>query len=189
MSSKVPINLKGRDLEIFYRHVAGMTNNDIASDLGISPQTVSNTINSDWAKNEMALLHARTLDKIAEGTYSPLVLARAASSEAMAIQVALMRSPVVRPETRARIADSIMDRAGYRPPTRVESLDLNDVFDKMSLEETEEYATSGRLPDRFRGTNIAQFLGGGDTQEHDITPTEHYTPELESDDSTEIELE
>ena len=187
MATTNPVVIKGRDMEILYKHACGMKNREIAELLGVSEQTVSNTINSTWAKNELALLHARTLDSIANGSYSPLAYARAFANEAIAIQVALMRSPNVKANVRARIADSILDRGGYKPAQRIETLDLTDVFDKMTPEELDEYATSGNLPERFSGTNISRFLGNADLE------TE-YTVESESVDSrsqsdiTEIEV-
>jgi hypothetical protein len=163
MATLLPKRISGRDMEILYRHACGMKNKDIAEDLGITDVTVSHTINSDWAKNELALLHARTLDKIANGSYSPLAYARAHANEAIAIQVMLMKSPNVKAQVRAKIADSILDRGGYRPATRIENLDLNDVFDKMSPEELDDYATSGALPERFSGTQISRYLGPTDS--------------------------
>lgn len=167
-------------MEILYKHACGLKNKDIAESLGISEQTVSSTINSDWARNELALLHARTLDKIADGSYSPLAYARAIANEAMAIQVALMRSPSVKANVRARIADSILDRAGFKPAQRVESLDLTEVFDKMSPEELDEYATSGILPARFTGTQVSRFLSSGSDIETEFIA-------IESDESKPID--
>lgn len=169
MATSTPVTIKGRDMEILYKHACGLKNKDIAAILGISEQTVSTTINSDWAKNELALLHARTLDKIANGTYSPIAYARAFANEAIAIQVSLMRSPAVKANVRARIADSILDRAGYRPAQRVESIDLNEVFEKMSPEELDEYATTGNLPERFSGTQVSRFLGSAGDIEPDYS--------------------
>lgn len=151
--------IKARDMEILYRHACGMKNKEIAEDLGITPQTVSNTLNTPWARNELAILHARTIDSIANGSYSPLALARAYANEALSIQISLMKSPHVRAQVRARIADSILDRAGYKPAQRIENLDLNDVWDKMTPEELDHYAASGELPERFNGTQISRFLG------------------------------
>jgi hypothetical protein len=46
---------------------------------------------------------------------------------------------------------------------RTEQVSLNDLFDRMSTQELEEYAQSGTLPKWFKG--VAQTASGTDSQE------------------------
>lgn len=153
-----PKRIKGRDLEILSRHLLGMSNKDIALDLGISETTVSQKINSDWFRNELAEILASTVTKIANGQYSPMTIARAHALEAMNKNIDLMRQ--ARSERVAQLsAWDILDRAGYKAPQKVEVVDVNDLFDRMTADELDDYASTGQLPARF--SNQQNLLGGG----------------------------
>lgn len=148
MSSQQPVRLKGRDLEILYRHLAGQTNKEIALDLGLSEGTISGKVNSDWFRNELALIHARTVTNITAGQYSPIAIARAHALEAMNKNIEQMRFAKDE-RVQQRAAWDILDRSGNKAPNRVETLNINDLFDQMTAEELEDYATNGKIPDRL----------------------------------------
>jgi|SRR5688572_9862815 len=146
MSSLQPKYLKGRDLEIFYRHLAGQSHSDIAADLGISSSTVSTTVNSDWFRNQLAEVHAKTIAAITSGNYSPLSVARAHANEAMLKNIELMRFGRNQKIQQSSAWD-ILDRAGYAAPKKTEHTNVNDMIEKMTIPETEEYLATGTIPE------------------------------------------
>lgn len=169
-------HIKGRDLEIFYRHLQGMSNIDIATDLGIVPQTVSNVTSSDWCRNELAQVHARTLEKIATGTYSPMALARSYGVAAMKQNIHLMLHSKS-DQVKQHGAWDILDRIGLKPAQRMEHVNMDEIIDNMSADEAEHYAQTGDLPSRLNA-NIVDY-------DLDITP-DPGDPGQENPDTTAI---
>jgi hypothetical protein len=155
-------------MEILYLHMIGESNRNIAAQLGISESTVSGKLNSDWFRNQKAEIHARTVTSFSNGTYSPLAVARSFSLEALNTVVDLMRG--ARSERiRQLSAFDILDRAGAKAPTRVETTDMNKLFDQMTAEELEAYAIDRKIPDRLtRGLENLQSPGGGSDKDSTV---------------------
>lgn len=102
--------LRGRHHKILQLHATGKFNNkEIAEMLGITPQTVCNTINSQLGQRKLQHLYSDgdeavhdLLDEIQ--SIAPIALAE--------LEEALLSDEVSR-DTRISVAQDILDRAGY----------------------------------------------------------------------------
>jgi DNA-binding CsgD family transcriptional regulator len=141
--------LSGRDLQIFAMHMQGVSNLEIASALSISPQTVSNTINSEFFVSEKRRVYSQTIDKITEnaaGTFSPLTIAKANASRMMQLNVEIAET-AKDPRVKLQAVHDILDRVLGKPKQRIAIEDEADrLLEKMSESELAAYAATGALP-------------------------------------------
>lgn len=108
----------GRHKQIVRLHVQGYSNVQIAEFLGVTPQTVSNTLNSRIAHDQIQNLNEGIDDTVKE------VAAHIQDIAPRAVQILeeMMEDESVAGSTRARIADRILDRAGHMPTQKVQNL-------------------------------------------------------------------
>lgn len=151
--------ISGRDLEIFYRHMMGMANKDIAVDLNLSEGTISQKINSDWFRHEKAKVHAMTVSAITSGKYSPLTIARANAVKMMQLNLGIAEGGKIE-ANRLRAIHDILDRAMGKAVQRSAVVDDPSAdFERMTADELDRYAESGELPEWAKDGP----LGGGGT--------------------------
>jgi len=104
--------LWGKQKEIIRLSASGLyTNKEIAEIVGVTPQTVSNIINSELGQSQIEILQGM---RDAEAVDVSIMIKKLAPI-ALSIQQELMLSPDEKSELKSRIADSILDRAGHVP--------------------------------------------------------------------------
>ena len=144
-----PPQLKGRDLQIFSLHMLGKTNLEIAALVGVTAQTVSNTINTPYFQEAKRRVFDETINEItknASGAFSPLTIAKAAAGRLMARNIALAENAKSEQVQAACIKD-VLDRVIGKPTQRIAVEDLTDsIIDRMSDEEMEAYCKDGIIP-------------------------------------------
>lgn len=124
----------------------GRSNLEIAAILGISAQTVSNTINTDYFRAQKASAFAETVKGITSGEYSPLTIAKANAAKMMALNVQIAESGKAE-SNRLRAIHDILDRACGKATQRVIVDDVDSIIERMSNEELALYAEKGEMPE------------------------------------------
>jgi len=94
--------------EILRRVAVGQRMADVARDLGISSQTVSNTVNSVLGRRKLAILRA----EMDADTIDLRMRIKELASEAVETIAGIMRSEGTAPAVRLRSAVDILDREG-----------------------------------------------------------------------------
>lgn len=127
----------------------GKTNLEIASLLSITPQTVSNTINTQYFQDAKAKVFNDTITEITKntsGAFSPLTIAKAAAGRLMARNIALAETAKSE-QVQAQCIRDVLDRVIGKPTQRIAVEDLTDsIIDRMSEEELEAYCKDGTTP-------------------------------------------
>lgn len=139
-------------------HMQGISNTEVASIIGCTPQTVSNTIRSPYFQEAKQKVFSDTVDEITQnigGRFSPLSIAKANAAQAMQINVEMMLHSK-REESRLRACHDILDRVMGKPTQRIAIEDLEDsILERMSESETELYVTQGVVPDWARDAGLS----------------------------------
>lgn len=108
--------------EIILLKLQGYKNTQIAELLGISPQTVSNTINSDLGKEKLSRLRE---ERDGEATQFHQRV-NELTERALEVYSEIFENPSVDYKMKKETADTIvMDIAGHRAPTKVQSQNMN----------------------------------------------------------------
>lgn len=138
--------VSGRDLQIFALHMLGKSNIEIAATLGITTQTVSNTINTDYFKAEKSKVFAETIKGISSGAYSPLTIAKANAAKMMSLNVQIAETGKSE-SNRLNAIHDILDRACGKATQRLIVDDVDSIIERMSNEELALYAEKGEMPE------------------------------------------
>ena len=114
--------LWGQQKEILRMVASGLYNNkQIAEMVGVTPQTVSNIINSSLGKQTLEVLQgaadAETVDL--------MVKLRALAPIALSVQEEVMLGEDTPQRLKVDVANKMLDRAGYAPITKNMNLNLN----------------------------------------------------------------
>lgn len=114
----------------------GLNNKQIAEALDCTPQTVSNTLNSQVAQDELVEIQQGQKD------HAKMIVEQIADIAPRAIEVLedLMDDDMVSPNTRANIANKFLDRAGHMPTQKVQSIHGHFVASNETLNEIKENA-------------------------------------------------
>jgi len=144
--------LKGLHLRIFSLHMRGIKNLDIATELGISVQTVSLTLNDPFFLQAKQDVTENTIRNLASGSavverFSPLTIAKAVAPRMMQLNMQIAESAKVSPNTRLRAIHDILDRACGKATQRLVVDDMDSILDRCTDEELEHYSKTGELPD------------------------------------------
>jgi len=137
--------------EILNLKVLGLTNENVAEILNVTPATVSNTVNSTLGKDKLAMMRgsrdADTWDaakEIAEASKECLRFLR----DAMGDRYEDVEGNIVQASVNAKITIAkhiLNDLSGLKAPTRLDARVLNT---HLSLEEIEELREAGRSATR-----------------------------------------
>lgn len=146
--------ISGRDMQIFGLHMIGKSNIEISVILGITIQTVSNTINTDYFRAQKAKVFAETIKGISNGEYSPLTIAKANASRMMALNVQIAETGKAE-VNRLRAIHDILDRACGKATQRIVVDDVDSIIERMSNEELALYAEKGEMPEWAKSGNDA----------------------------------
>lgn len=136
-----------RSHEILALAVRGLKQTEIAEILGISPQTVSNTLNSDLGKQKLSILRrGRDENAIVAAERIDLLAQKALDvyEEIFDDEGGLI--PIM---DRKKAADTVMlELSGHRAPTKIQSQSISSV---ATLEEIEEFKKRGIKAQREAG--------------------------------------
>lgn len=126
------LRLQERSKEIIRLAVVGMSARAIADHLGITTQTVSNTLNSPIARDFIAVLSERRNKSAAEVGEEIKVKA----TQAVATLAAVMEGKIDgKTSDKVRASIALLDRAGFGPVHTVRGEHLHGVFTKDDLDE------------------------------------------------------
>lgn len=120
--------------EIVRRLVLGQRPREIAAELGVTPQTVSNVRNSSVVRQYMEMLQ--------QGRDADVVAVQRRIKELAAVAIDVLEEAMEDESTpmgvRVRAAIDVLDRGGHAAPKRVEF--LHGVFTRKDLEELKQRA-------------------------------------------------
>lgn len=126
-----------RSHEIIGLALQGMKNTEIAKILGITPQTVSNTLNSTLGREKLSDMREERDEHYVEVSKQ----VRELTIKALAVYRNLFDSPSVDPELRKKTADTVtLDIAGMRAPTKVDTRTLHA---HATIEEINDFKRRG----------------------------------------------
>jgi DNA-binding CsgD family transcriptional regulator len=129
--------LQARHYQVIRMHVDGMKNVDIAEQLGITPMSVSQIINSDLSREHIAKLTAAA-DKTAVVSHLEF---QAAAVEANKYLRGIIRGEEEAPvNTRVQVCQNYLDRAGYAPIAKSQVAVAHGHFDPDDLKALKERA-------------------------------------------------
>ena len=114
--------LWGQQKEILRLVASGLYNNkEVAEILGCTPQTISNIINSELGKQTLEIIEgAADAD-----TVDLMVKIRALAPIALAVQEEMMLDEATSKGLKNKVADKMLDRAGYTPISKNLNLNMN----------------------------------------------------------------
>ena len=114
--------LWGQQKEILRLVSSGLYNNkDIAEMVGVTPQTISNIINSALGKQTLEILQgAADAD-----TVDLMVKIRSLAPIALAVQEEILMDEETGSAMKNKISDKLLDRAGYTPISKNMNLNLS----------------------------------------------------------------
>ena len=114
--------LWGRSKEILRLVASGLYNNkEVADIVGCTPQTISNIINSELGKQTLEIIEgAADAD-----TVDLMVKIRALAPIALAVQEEMMLDETTSNGLKNKVADKMLDRAGYTPISKNLNLNMN----------------------------------------------------------------
>ena len=134
-----------RTHEILNLGLRGLKQVEIAEILNITPQTVSNTLNSDLGRQKLSVMRKSRDEKAIEVTERIADL----TDQALNVYEELFKGENVSDETKRKAADTVtLELSGYRVPTRIQSQRLSSV---ATLEEIEEFKRRGIEAGRASG--------------------------------------
>lgn len=146
-----PKRLWEHNQEILNLKVLGLTNQNIASIMDVTPATVSNTVNSTLGKEKLAMMRgtrdAETWDaakEIAEASKECIQFLR----DAMNDRLTDAEDNVIQASVNAKIAIArhiLNDLSGLKVPAKIDARVLNA---HLSLEEIQELRDAGREASR-----------------------------------------
>lgn len=128
-----PKKITPKQLRVITLWFNRMSNQDIATETGYTPQQVSNLINTEWAQEILGKLQEQTLDTIMD-----------VQTEAQAVAPMIMQETIrlalhgVAEPTRTANCKTILEIAGHRPVTRIDMnahMDARTKYDQMTDEE------------------------------------------------------
>ena len=122
--------LGGRHKKMLNMHAAGISRKEIAAELGVSTQTISHIINSELGKQ-----HLDMLTGAADSEALDLMISiRAFAPVALSIQQELALDDGTTSELKNKIADKMLDRAGYVPIQKNLNMNVNTGLKKEDLD-------------------------------------------------------
>jgi hypothetical protein len=140
---------RARHWEVILRHLAGHTQVEIARDLGYSQPVVVRQI---LKRPEVAALidevRAAQLERIMNGEFGPIAMAKAAAPKAMAKHIDLI-DRAASEKVQLQAADAVLDRAGYAKTQQVEVHHVHEILRRFTPDELDRYGRTGDYPDRF----------------------------------------
>lgn len=125
--------LKGIHFKIVRMHVAGMRNTEIADQLGITSATVTNCLNSDLGRQQVAIIQATQTGTFME---TQTHLEELAPVAVITLGNVLLDSGAKHAD-KIRAADSILDRTGFKTPDR-------SVHTHLTLDDLEDIKKKAR---------------------------------------------
>lgn len=129
-----------RQNEILRLAVLGMKQTEIAKKMGVTPATISNTLGSELAQEKLAIM-------VAERDATTVDLARQIKEIApQALEIikdAMEDNGKLCPRDRVKVAQDVLDRAGYSPVQMVMSANMNIHLTTEDLAELKRRAVSG----------------------------------------------
>lgn len=162
-----------RSHEILALAVRGLKGTQIAELLDISPQTVSNTLNSDLGQRKLSVMRRSRDDAAVEVSERIAVL----TERALDTYEEIFDDDVATVDQKRKTADVVMlELSGYRVPTKVQSQSFSAV---ATLQEIEEFKKRGLEAQRAAGM-IVEVEGEGSYCRHgQCEPSEdsHRRPE------------
>ncbi len=120
-------------------HVMGWQNGKIAEHLGITAQTVSNTINSDLGKAEILV----EMERMRGDRADVVGIFKQAAGDIATEMVGMVLDRDTKEDVRARIGLGIMDRIGVGPIRT--NVNVDRTFTKEDLEEVMRNAREGGM--------------------------------------------
>jgi len=140
-NSYVIKRLWGQQKEILRLVASGLYNNKtIAELLGVTPQTISNIINSAIGKQTIDMLQGTAdLDSI-----DLLARLKSLSHIALTVQEDMLLDEATNPGLRNKVADKILDRSGYTPITKNLNMNVNAGLDADDMKKIKERANELR---------------------------------------------
>ena len=153
VTSKNRIELFGRHFEILRLHVIGTKSIDIAKQLELTPECVSQVINSPVAQAHLKTLQGRADKNVTD-------LKKRFDDTALDAQELLeetMNNPNEETKIRVQIAQSQLDRAGHSPPKKIEvraALGIFDVNDIINMKKDAGIDIKAHLKDALESGNL-----------------------------------
>ena len=136
-----------RSHEILALAVRGMKQTEIAEVLDITPQTVSNTLNSDLGRQKLSILRKNRDEKAVEASERIDIL----TQQALAVYGEIFEdeSGQVNMMDKKKTADTVvLELSGFRVPVKVQS---HSVHSTATLEEIEQFKERGKKAARAAG--------------------------------------
>jgi hypothetical protein len=133
--------LWGKQKEILRLVASGLYNNkEIAAMVDVTPQTISNIIHSSMGKNTLEMLQG-TADVEAIDLMKRI---KVLSHIALSVQEDLLIGDGATPDLKNKIADKLLDRAGYTPISKNLNLNVNKGLTSEDLERIKKRAAELR---------------------------------------------
>lgn len=149
-----------RSHEILALAVRGLKGTDIAELLNITPQTVSNTLNSDLGQRKLSVMRRTRDDAAIEVSDRIAVL----TERALDTYEEIFDDDVATVEQKRKTADTVMlELSGHRVPQRIQSQSFNTV---ATLEEIEKFKERGLKAQRDAGMIVVLPDEGGEDSHH-----------------------
>lgn len=143
--------LQARHYQVIRMHVDGMKNVDIAEQLGITPMSVSQIINSDLSREHIAKMMAAS-DKTAIVSHLEF---QAAAVEANKYLRGIIRGEEEAPvNTRVQVCQNYLDRAGYAPIAKSQVAVAHGHFDPDDLKALKERAERAKREQQAIPVNV-----------------------------------
>ena len=123
--------LWGQQKEILRLVASGLyKNKDIADIVGVTPQTVSNIINSALGKQTLEILNGAADSEMVD----LMVKIRALAPIALTVQEDILLDEDTPKRLKTDIANKVLDRAGYAPISKNMNLNLNAGLKREDIE-------------------------------------------------------
>jgi len=129
--------LWGQQKEILRLVASGLyTNKEVGDLVGVTPQTVSNIINSALGKQAMEILQGAADAELVDLNVKFKYLAHLA----VGVQENILLDEGTSKELQNKISDKFLDRAGYTPVAKNLNMNLNAGLDKDDIDEIKKRA-------------------------------------------------
>lgn len=148
------VDLQSRHRQIIRLHYEGMKNVDIAARLCITPENVSQVLNSQLAQEHLAMMHQASDTKV---MLSATEMMETAAEAHKLLKATMLGEEEASIELRTKIATDYMARAGYAPIAKSQAAVVNGHFSMQELDELKARAAAARAEVGTSPENVIQI--------------------------------
>jgi len=163
--------LQERHREILRRELLGQSRSEIAKELDISKQSVSTAKNCALGQQQLAFMQAKADDRA-------VAISQRFQADALAAQMMLSKLMIddkVQAPTRLKAAIEILDRAGYSPVRRTESVSARLTQEDIEVLKENARRAGVLVPSDTNGKQhdkaVQEFCVENESEETDVIST------------------